>query len=98
MDDLQEFVKVLESITDEPYTDGLYTNSDGAQGYTATYRVGADWYWYSVSGTVEKVRPQEVAIALREGRPTRASVVKLSGYEATINHQGHSYMVNRGSA
>ena len=93
---LEQFAEVLEGIKDAPCFDRLYTNEDRQRGYTATYRVGIDWYWYSVSGTTEKIAPRTVARALREGKAKRINVIKLSGLEATISHENHWYMIYSG--
>jgi len=93
---LEQFAEVLEGINDAPYSERLYTNEDGQQGYTATYRVSIDWYLYSVSDTTETITPRSVALALREGIATRINVIKSSGLEATISHENHWYMIYKG--
>ena len=97
MNDLEQYVEVLMGITDPPYDHSFYRNSRGVQGYKATYRVGTDWYWYSVNRTNREVTPYEVAMAVKEGRAKRMTIVKLSGLEATIEHERQWFMINRGS-
>lgn len=97
MSDLEQIAGALMDITDAPYYDSLYTNRYGVQGYTATYRVSTDWYWYSVSGTTKVIPPHRVATAVKEGLATRANIFKLNGTEATIEHDSQWFMVNKGS-
>jgi hypothetical protein len=98
MDEIKQYAEVLRGITGEPYDHGPYRNSDGQWGYRATYRVGNDWYWYSIPGVTTPVTPSEVADAITRGEnPTRCGVVKLNGFEATIRSENQWYMLNRGS-
>jgi hypothetical protein len=98
MDEIRKYAEALRGITEDPYDHSFYKNEYGQWGYKATYRVGNDWYWYSVSGVTVQVTPSEVADAITNGdRPTRCNVVKLNGLEATLYSDDHWYMLNRGS-
>ena len=98
MDEIKQYAETLRSITGEPFDHSFYENEFGQGGYKATYRVGNDWFWYSVPGTKTVVRPTEIADAITNGFDiTRCGIVKLNGLEATIRCDNQWYMLNRGS-
>jgi hypothetical protein len=94
---LEQYVRVLNDIQHAPYSDELYTNTNGIAGYIARYRVGFQFYWYSVSDVTKKVSPSEVAEAISKGYVTRQGQFKVNGFEATVSCDGHWYMLNMGS-
>jgi hypothetical protein len=98
MEEIKQYAEVLRGIIGEPYDHRPYRNSDGQWGYTVLYRVGNDWYWYSLPGVTQLVTASEVADAIVRGEnPTRCGVFKLNGFEATIRSDGQWYMLNKGS-
>jgi hypothetical protein len=96
---LDEYAEVLRAIedSDSPFYEGEYYNEFGVQGYRASYHIGKDWYWYSVSDTTAIVLPSAVVNAVINGECQRAGPFKGNGFEATIRFDGHSYMLNMGS-
>lgn len=62
-------------------------------GYWAEYIVDGRRFRYSVSGTEGPVFPAQVVNAIENGKCQRAKPYKGTGFEATINFDGHSYML-----
>jgi hypothetical protein len=97
---LGEYADILRGIkdSDPPFHEGDYvSHTTGRTGYRAYYQVGKEWFWYSVSDTTELVLPSAVVKAIVSGQCQRAGPFKGNGFEATVNFDGHSYMVNMGS-
>jgi hypothetical protein len=97
---LAEYVDVLRGIKDldPPFRERDYvSDTTGKVGYSACYKIGNFWYWYSVSETTEIVLPSEVVKAILNGECQRAGPFKRNGFEATIRFDGHSFMINMGS-
>ena len=94
--DLHEYALRLKEIKCAPYDQGLYTNRFGNYGYKAVFKIGSDWYWYSVSGTSTVVHPREVAEAVARGNVRRCGQYKRDGFEATVYFEGRSYMISAG--
>ena len=98
---LPEYADALRTLKDEdePFQEGEYISATtGKVGYRASYKVGGLWYWYSVSDTKQMVFPSAVVKAIIHGECQRAGSFKGNGFEATIRFDGHSYMLNMGSA
>jgi hypothetical protein len=94
---ISKYADVLRNTTRAPYDEGTYiSDTTGNPGYWATYQVELDWYWFSVSNTTRKFGPSEVAEAISKGTVTRQSRYKPNSFEATVKHDGHSYMLGMG--
>jgi hypothetical protein len=91
---LKEYADVLRAIDRAPDSDGHYqSKSTGLTGYWAEYTVDGKLFRYSVSNTEGPVFPVHVVNAIENGKCQRAKPYKGSGFEATINFDGHSYML-----
>ncbi len=98
MEEIRRYAQELRAIEGEPYDHHPYCNADGQTGYTVLYRVGSNWYWYSLPGVNRLVTASEVADAIVSGEnPTRCGVFKLTGFEATIRSNGQWFMLNKGA-
>src|SRR6266436_6254534 len=97
---LEEYAGILGGIEDSssPFQEGEYkSHTTGNVGYRASYRVGKDWLWYSVSDTSEIVLPSAVVKAVANGQCQRAGLFKGNGFEARVRFAGQSYMLGVGS-
>jgi hypothetical protein len=98
---LEKYSEMLKSIadSDEPFRDGDYVSDKTViVGYWAQYKIGEEWLWFSVSDTSGSiVLPSRVAQAIAGGECQRADSFKRNGFEATVNFDGHYYMLGIGS-
>jgi hypothetical protein len=96
-----EYADVLRNPDLKLYEDGWYTSkTTGKRGYRATFSLGREWYWYSVSDTAVKLSPLEVADAITSpsAEINRSGAHKEKGFEATVRFEEHSYMLNAGDS
>jgi len=92
-----DFADILRDPEIRVTEDGFYHNRVGQQGYWATLCLGNKWYWYSVSNTEVAIHPDEVLAAIVSGTVQRSGSYKAGrGFEATIRHEEHSYMLGHG--
>jgi hypothetical protein len=98
---LLKYATILAGIHDsvEPFRDGDYkSQTTGRIGYWASYQIGRDWLWYSVSDSSSKIiLPSAVLAAIANGQCQRLGSFKVNGFEATVRFDGHSYMLGFGS-
>jgi hypothetical protein len=91
---LKEYADVLRQIDRAPDNNGHYqSKGTGLTGYWAEYIVDGKTFRYSVSNTEGRVLPVHVVNAIENGKCQRAKPYKGTGFEATINFEGHSYML-----
>ena len=70
------------------------------RGYRASLRLGNEWYWYSVSSTLDVVSPKEVADAITspDRQIQRSGPYKNGrGFEATVWCGERCYMLGHGN-
>jgi hypothetical protein len=79
--------------------DGNWYPWEAPRGYRARLRLGDEWYWYSVSDTLNEVSPKEVADAIKSrDREKRSGSYKNGrGFEATVRSGNRWYMLGHGN-
>lgn len=96
---IEKFAAVLRNPKTEVGEDGFYPHLK-PRGYWVRLDYGNERYWYSVSGTLDRVPPTEVADAITSPhRIVDRSEPYKDGrrFEATVRSGGHSYMLGHGN-
>ena len=96
VDDFAEILRNPRIIV----VDGKFYPWDAPRGYRATIQLGEEWYWYSVSQSLDEVTPKQVAEAItaRDRRLQRSKPYKNGrGFEATVWSGDHCYMLGHGN-
>jgi hypothetical protein len=96
---VDEFADILRDPRTRVDEEGFYPHSK-PRGYRAILECRNLWYWYSVSGTLDRVSPAAVADAITSPQSVmnrEGSYKAGRGFEATIRSGGHSYMLGHGN-
>ncbi len=96
---IDEFAVVLRDPRTRVDEESFYPH-DKPRGYRAILECRHLWYWYSVSGTLDRASPTEVADAITSPRrriDREGSYKDGRGFEATVRVGDHSYMLGHGN-
>ena len=95
---VDQFAEILRDPRTRIDEEGLYPHNK-PRGYRAILECRNLWYWYSVSGTLNRVTPSDTADAITSPRrliDREGSYKDGRGFEATVRSGGHSYMLGHG--